>query len=564
MTNLLPSKYSKLNEVFYSTFSESAPFIFLHEDDGRDYNNEEFEHLHERGFETKLLLCRLTVAGKSVCLRTHFSDNHKYDSHLNYVRDFYKAAYVTRNLTAAKTTASELLYMFFNFDPSQYYSMAVTIASGLSNFGENIDFEKSDMFLKDGWDTDLERRKLCLLMDVLFSRIASYRFLLQDGGCNTYRVVHCGTKTSVNKRPLFYAVFSFLIQLCLTIYVVMENLNHRNEFQLRNLPLAILTFIYSSMIAYPQMTDASSAFKVYGRVGPLQMMDCFVNEILTFILLFSGFAVILIQDSFIEAVLNTAALLFIPEIDDQLPSLLGLEESTIIENYLTYQMMKQFESISKLKDEEITRSYLRSVNTSIGIRFNDHFLCNIPEEGSRFSEGINFTPYQIRSRKEGLGHQIDPVSFVTENCLIKKLVWSYTSSKRYEKSSHPRIGYLKIEKFNDQGEVEIIGKGVNEEIHVCDNKYVLEGVFIITSFQMSDFIFRLRVCGAPNAKDFLNALEYYSLWGLSANAARTLERESYLEKKHHVKNDDDKTEDATTYVRLGERSNSSYGMSGFL
>ena len=564
MTNLLPSKYSKLKEIFYRTFSESAPLIFLHEDDGRDYTQAEFQHLHERDFKTKLLLCRLTVAGKSVALRTHFSDNHQYDSHLNYVRDFYKATYVTRNLTAAKTTASELLNMFFNFDPSQYYSMAVTIASGLSNFGENVDFEKSEMFLKDGWDTDLERRKLCLLMDVLFSRISSYKFLLQDGGCNTYRVVHCGTKTTVNKRPLFYAVFSFLIQLCLTTYVVMENLSRRNQFQLRNLPLALLTFIYSGIIAYPQIADASSAFKVYGKVGPLQMMDFFVNEILTFILLFSGFAVILIQDSFIEAVLNTAALLFIPEIDDQLPSLLGLEESAIIENYLTYQMMKQFDSISRLKNEEITTSFLRSVNTSIGRRFNDYYLCNIPEEGSKYSEGINFTPYQIRSRQDGFGHQIDPVRFVTEKCLIKKLVWSYTSSEKYEKSSHPRIGYLKIEKFNDQGEVEIIGKGVNEEIHVCDNKYVLEGVFIITSFQMSDFIFRLRVCGAPNARDFLNAFDYYSLWGLTSNAARTLERETYLEKTDRVNSDDNSTEDATKYVSLEGRSNSSYGMAGFL
>ena len=44
----------------------------------------------------------------------------------------------------------------------------------------------------------------------------------------------------------------------------------------------------------------------------------------------TGVFVILGQDSFIEAVLNTAALLFIPEIDDSLPSLLGFDEKGML------------------------------------------------------------------------------------------------------------------------------------------------------------------------------------------------------------------------------------------
>jgi hypothetical protein len=55
-------------------------------------------------------------------------------------------------------------------------------------------------------------------------------------------------------------------------------------------------------------------------------MDVVVNTILPSVLIVAGVFVILGQDSFIEAVLNTAALLFIPEIDDSLPSLLGFDE----------------------------------------------------------------------------------------------------------------------------------------------------------------------------------------------------------------------------------------------
>ena len=555
---MTPSAFKEVNEIYNQTFHHSSPLILLHPDENRQYTNEELERLRERDFKTRLLICSKTVNGNSVCLRTHFTDNHKYESHLNYVRDFFKAAYVTKNYTSAKTTATELLSMFFAFNPSQYYSFAVTVASGLSNYGENISFQRDGNMVESGFDDAVAHRELCLLMDILFSKVAMYRFLVKEDGNNTYRLVHCGTKGSTNKRPLVYAVFSFLIQFCLTAYVLAESISTGIEhFKFRNLPLATLTFIYSAMIAYPGMTDSDIAMQLYGKVGPLQLADKFVNQILTFVLLFSGFFVIMIQESFIEAVLNTAALLFIPEIDDQLPQLLGLDGDSIIRNYLVYQSLRQFDKISKMGN--ITNEHLRSVNKSIGVPFCDYYLTNIKEQASYPEDGISFTPYQVVAGEDGTGDQVDPSNFVTEKCLIRKLVWSYTTSSKFANSTLPRIGYLKIEKLNGEV-VEIRMKGLNNDILISDVKHVLSGVFIITTFQMSDSILRMRVCGSPNARDFLNAFEYYSLWGLSALATKTLKEEA---SKFNVK-DFEKSNEKNPYIPLkGPDTASSEGMGGF-
>ncbi len=519
----MPSKFEKIEAILRDSCGEYEPLVFLHPDESRSYTDDELLMLRQRNFKTRLFISNTAAGGNSVFMRTHFTDNHEYQSHLNYVRDFLKATHVTLNLTAAKTTATELLSMFFALSPSEYYSFAVTVASGLSNYGENVSFEKSNHVINEELDSIIARRKLCLLMNILFSKVSLYRFLIQEDGNNTYRIVHCGTKTSSNKRPLLYAFFSFLLQFCLTFYVVAENVTTGiQNYQLRNLPLAIMTFIYSAMIALPGMTDSAMAMKLYGRVGLLQITDFFVNQFLTFVLLFSGFFVIMIQESYIEAVMNTAALLFIPEIDDQLPSLLGLESDSIIKNYLTYQTLKQFDKIARLPDESITENYLKSVNQSIGVPFGDYYLTNIIEQAANPNDGINFTPYQVIAGRPGDGHQIDPSNYVTENCLIGKLVWSYTTSKKFANTSLPRIGYLKIEKLNGET-VEIYQKGLNEDIQISDVKNVLSGVFIITSFQMSDAILRLRVCGSPTARNFLDAFEYYSLWGLNSNAVRALE-----------------------------------------
>ena len=259
-------------------------------------------------------------------MRTRFSDNHKYNSNLNVVRDYFKAAHATKNFTAAKTNCTDMLSMCLQCKPhtsasiSRYYTFAATVASGLSNCAANTSFEVHEGLLKDEAEVELARRKLCLLMDIIFSKISMFRFLVDEEGSNTFRVAYCRSKCNEkDKSPFVFAVFSFLMQLCLTAYVVAESITEGFEaWSLRNLPLAILTLIYSSMLVYPSLRDKEEAYRFYGnKVGVLLFMDFFVNHTLSIVLVFAGFTVIMIQESFIEAVLNSAALLFIPEIDDQ-------------------------------------------------------------------------------------------------------------------------------------------------------------------------------------------------------------------------------------------------------
>ena len=232
------------------------------------------------------------------------------------------------------------------------------------------------------------------------------------------------------------------------------------------------------------------------------------------------------QESYIESVLNTAALLFIPMIDDQLPSLLGFKSETIFKNFFTYESLEEFDQMCMLEDREITTAYLHQLNDAIGVEFSDFYLTNWPEQGSTSSEGIHFKPYQILKGKingnKVMGDQISPTSYVTEKCLIRKIVWRYTTG--FETSIKPRIGYLRLEMLNGE-EVEINmmtvdqGVGVNEEVY-----HQLKGVFIITTFQMSSAILRLRICGSYSAENFVKAFDYYSLWSISSHARSLLSK----------------------------------------
>ncbi len=533
----MTSIYKDLEEIYRKSYNIHDPLIFLHPDEGnRDYTEDEIDKLSERDFKTRWLICCTAIGGgkgKCVALRSHWTDNHQFESHLKCVRNYFKSSFVTGNATAAKSALTELLSLFFQLESSEYYSFAITIASGLSDCGKNTMFEMNKELVMDWEEEAAARRKLTLLMDILFSKMALYRFLIHENGSNSYRLAHCRTVSSTNKWPIFNAVFCFLLQLCLTAYVVAQIIyNHfdesREPYHVWNIPLACLTFIYSSMIGRFSIMESPNAFRLFEKRGPLQMLDLFVNKYLTCILLVAGFLAIVIQDSFIEAVLNSSALLFIPEIDDHLPKLFGLDENAIIKNYLSYTCLKQFDKVFAMTDSRIKRELYLKRNEAIGVPFSDYYLTHIPEQASDPKVGI-FTPYQIRPGHLRTGHQIDPSNFVTELCLIQGLEWSYTTGGKYVNCSTPRIGYLKIKLLGGNRETIVIKRRslVNDNMHVSDVKHKLEGgVYIITSFQMSNDIIRLRVCGSPNANDFLNAMEYYSLWELSENAKTILLREA--------------------------------------
>lgn len=521
----------KLEEIIKDTVKNNDSCVFLHPTDKRGYTEDELLALTHRDFETRLLITGTQCAGDCAFLRNHHTDHAPYTSNLNYVRDYVKAFHVTKNWTCAKTMLTTLLTLCFQLSPSRYYTFATSIASGLSKNGANTDFEGSN--LADGAglemkshvnlmvnrndDVDLVRRKFCYLMDVIFKRMEMKKFLIDDDSCNIFRLVHCETKYSERKKPLLVPLFSFILQVTLTVYVIAEFvILVRGEESIKRymIPLAVTTSLYSFTIAIYNIYEVFTAHRLlYGRIGPLQLMDLIVNAIVPTVLTFTGFVVIAYQSQFIDAVLDSAALLFIPEIDDQLPGILGHRVDDIVKNFLIAESITTFDTIGRLKDEDFTSAELTKRNVKCGVQFSDVYITNLTEQG--ITNDTLFQPYQVIFNKSG-GHQIDPSSIVTVDCLLKKIEWKYTTG--YPSTTNPRVGYLRLTKVN--GEViKIVRKEDPFDIvGISDVSNELEGLYIITTFQMSEDVIKLRVCGSLSPLDFLKAFDSYSLWDIDSTA----------------------------------------------
>ena len=537
------------------------PLIFLHPSDYgathvspalRNYTEEELKALEKRDFETRLFLTADTYEGDSVWLRTHWTDNHIHKTVFNSVRDYFKAVHSTENFTAAKAVLSEMLTTCLEVERTNYYSFAITMASALSNMGKNVSFQIHDSLITSENELPLAQRKLCLTMHLLFTKVKTARFLYSGKACNIYRLIHCKTVVSkIGKRDLLVPWFTFFLQTILTIFVIL-NVVLEEGWGIQvgskgNFVLAFTTFVYSAVVASPGLAETADAYRMYGKLGPIQVLDFIINSVLPFILLVFGATVstmtwthfdanfnyfechlillqlILSSKTYIDAVLNTAALLFIPEIDDDLPGLLGYNQETIVKNYLVNNLLEQFDYFCLMKDEVCTDRNIHNINDVIGIQFCDYYLTHWPEQGSTHDESIHFQPHEVDASASGdlLGHQVNPVNSVNENCLIRKIVWGYTTG--FEYSIKPRIAYLRLEMMNGKV-VEINMKTVDNEVGVDDVYHELEGAYIITAFQMSSSVLRLRICGSKYSEDFLKAFEYYSLWDINCQARRLLRR----------------------------------------
>lgn len=403
-----PKAPPTLEQIMREDAEDKKNLIFLEQKSSsekrKQYTDEELQMLKERSFKSRLFMTCESINRNTVFLRTHFSDNHTMESvnTLNYVRDYFKAAHGTGSHTAAKAALARIIIIALDSDESWYKSLACVLASGLSGRGENTDFEKctqskkhQNVLVRENDNLQGTREEYCKLMHIIFSKIKKYRFMIDEEGSNAYRLCHCRTATTKDKSPLLYAGFSFLLQTCLTGYVIAQlyinvngdtydNLSHI----MKNLPLALLTLFYSTVLATPELKEIPDAYGIFGnKFGVLQMMDFIVNAILPTLLIISGFFVILGQDEFIEAVLNTAALLFIPEIDDQLPSLLGFDQKSIVKNFLIHEAMREYDDFVKQKcrEMEFRKSALRkkgadsadfesmnAFNAGAGVEFGDY------------------------------------------------------------------------------------------------------------------------------------------------------------------------------------------------
>jgi hypothetical protein len=304
--------YAGLETLIETYCHDQKPHIFLHPHDYgisavspgiRDYTTDELDALAKRDFETRIFITNRTFEGDSVWLRSHFTDNHVYTTTFNVVRDYFKATHALKNYTAAKSALSEMITTCMESDKAKYYSFAITMASALSEMAGNTSFEISDALVKDEDDMELARMKLCLMMHVIFTKAETSEFLNDGDGSNIFRLVHAQTVVTKRDKMLFLLPwFSFLLQICLTGYVILQNAMEGIAFLpgnqdadaitfWYNLPLAITTLVYSGIVAHPGIMEINSAYKIYGRIGPIQMIDFIINSIVPFVLLVSGFLV---------------------------------------------------------------------------------------------------------------------------------------------------------------------------------------------------------------------------------------------------------------------------------
>ena len=508
------------------------PKDFIHTNRG-EYTSKELEDLQQRDFQTRLFISSLSTVGNCVWMRTHHTDNAEGMTNFTYIRDYYKAARATHNHTSAKATMTALLTAMFAKEESNYCSFATVVASGLSEVAKHTSFEIKDDMVRNKSDLPMARQHLVVLMDVVFHKLSVRRFLLGKNNwmnnCNIFRLVHCDTKgRESSKWPIIYCIFSFFLQVCLTAFVFFQIVDDDNDDENREKRsdllkyglwvLASLGSVYSFLIAVPEISSTMEAVRSFynGQVGFLLIVDVIVNIIIPLALVGAGFIVIVQEKSFIDAVLNTAALLFIPEIDDRLPALLGYDAKAIVENYLIKEAKLEYNKYLKMEDNMAIREKVSKAG--LGVQFNDFFITNTIERGRSHQDFALYQPFIVR--KDKVGEEIDPSNYITEDCLLRKIEWKYTHWDK-DDTTKPRIGYMKIYKLN--GEIVEVKYDGKEAISIQDRLYsVPDGVYIITSIVLSSAILKLRLCGSNTAEDFQKAMEYYSLWELTFGAKSLL------------------------------------------
>ncbi|CAJ1943229.1 unnamed protein product [Cylindrotheca closterium] len=348
--------------------------------------------------------------------------------------------------------------------------------------------------LADKKDAELARKQLSLLLNIVYSKFQAHKFLLDGGGINIYRLGHFRYHSVGSRydRALSFVEsgFCFLLQVCLSLYVGAEMIDvfilaaDDVTWSLQNLPLAIITLFYSGLVFLRDLRDTRQAkATVYNKPSLFLAMDLFINVGLHFFLLLTGFIVIFVQDTFIDAVLNAAALLFIIELDDNLHQILGYSVSDVVENYLVKLSMSDLDGLIEHMDSKDSTFDMTSLNRKakarLNLEFGDYYLTNQQEQGT--IDGTIFQPFKFKSAKMGAkgqdnlgGYMISPNSVVSESCLIKKIEWWYT---KYPTTTSPRIE------------------------------------------------------GANSAQDFMDAFKYYALWNISPGATKLLRSRSHEEKK---------------------------------
>lgn len=512
--------------------------IILHPDSNKEYNEDELRALRSREFASRLFLTSTLIPlpegetcffdYEGAFLRNRFSDRAPHESEFRYIRDYLWGARKPDH-TAAKSALTSLLLGNFKMDHDKYYSSATLLASALSEQAKNTSFQPYQII--EGDDVVLVRRKFVLLMQILFEGIALENSLIKEEQANIYRLGYC----MVNDRDLtayLYPALACLLQVLLMAYVVFEIVDvTSNGLELVNstIPLAIAGSMFSCVQAWKGLKSTFGVQELYEKgFSLMQMLDLLINAFLPIVAVGAGFLLIATQDGLIDGVLNTAALLFIPEIDDELPELLDLDPVDIIHIHLVRKSLESYERVASMTNKEIDEEFLLSKEKHPGdIEFQDIIATNMPEMGSDPEKFFIYAPHECFKHKDvsGDGGFVNPSTVIQKDSLLKEISWIYQpaniKTKGSAKLSQGYIVYLKLVKLDDEI-IEIVNRKFSDSIDVSKPDGSVQGIYVITCFQKARNVTKLRFCGSKTSEDFQRALSYYSLWDLSSGAKKSL------------------------------------------
>ena len=110
---------------------------------------------------------------------------------------------------------------------------------------------------------------------------------------------------------------------------------------------------------------------------------------------------------------------FSPEIDDQLPRLLGFDSAAIIENFLIQEAKLSYNEYLKLDKKDIIRMFdtgndvetqSRIGKCKYGVDFSDFFITNSVMEGSNAHDFVQTFNVKVQES----GPELDPSNYITE------------------------------------------------------------------------------------------------------------------------------------------------------
>lgn len=495
------------------------------------------ERKRHRPLPTRLYLTSAAAssgrtARNSVRWSNNCTDEADDEPTFRHVRAYFRAAVTTHDFLAAKVALTHLVSSYVTLSPSDYYGTACALASALSLRGRNTFFALHPQQTGAGTADEVRRTRLVLLMDVVFTKISTGHFLVGGNRANIFRLVHCLTKGKKDKKPFALVAFSFTLQLCLTTYVIVNNImelsneHFKGMDTIKFIPIAVLASWYNILLIIPEIRDGVDCFKFWGKVGVLQQLDLIVNVAIPIILLFSGFILILTSGDFIDAVLNTAALIFIIKIDDDLPSLLGLDVAHSVHDHLIDEALLEFDRRSHFSDDQVMKMAELCDTRIPNIHFQDIYVMKSSESRSAYGDDVLVMPHEVTTEtRVGGGHQVAKKNQVTADCLFKRIEWWYAccDEDNFEDLA-TAISVLKLVKIDNSvvmitcesehniGTNSSEGKTTEEDGMETPYFCSVEGVYMITQLQILGTIVNLRICGSETKEDFLEAFSYYSLW----------------------------------------------------